>query len=172
MINYNIYISNEFEKWEIDTEKLEKAIENIFNFYMTCPEIVQKCCLQDYNFNTISFDILFCDSERTHELNKKYRQKDYPADIITFAVFADSPADEVFVLEFEINLGEIIIALDKIIEESEKKEISKESELLFMLSHGILHLLGFDHQTEEDFEFVVSHQKQALKNMGIKYDKI
>lgn len=172
MINYNIYISNEFDKWEIDTEKLEKAIENIFNFYMTCPEIVQKCCLQGFEFNTVSFDILFCDSERTHELNKKYRQKDYPADIITFAVFADSPADEVFVLEFEINLGEIIIALDKITEEAEKKEISKESELLFMLSHGILHLLGFDHQTEEDFEFVVSHQKQALKSMGIKYDKI
>jgi len=172
MIDYNIYISNEFKNWEIDTEKLEKAIENIFDFYMSCPEIVQNCCLQDYNFNTVSFDILFCDSERTHELNKKYRQKDYPADIITFAVFADSPADEIFVLEFEINLGEIIIALDKIVEEADKKEISKESELLFMLSHGILHLLGFDHQTEEDFDFVVSHQKLALKSMGIKYDKI
>ena len=41
-----------------------------------------------------------------------------------------------------------------------------------MLSHGILHLLGFDHQTEEEFNFVVTHQKLALKSMGITYDKI
>jgi len=172
MIDLNVYIVNEYSKWEIDTEKLAKSIEEIFKFYMTCPEIVENCCLNDYEYNTVSFDILLCDSEKTHQLNYKYRKKDYPADIITFAVFADSPEEEKFILEFEINLGEIIIALDKIIEEAEKKEISKETELVFMLSHGILHLLGFDHQTEEDFNFVVSHQKLALKSMGIKYDKI
>lgn len=69
-------------------------------------------------------------------------------------------------------MGEIIIGLDKIIEESEKKEVSKEIELVFMISHGIMHLLGFDHQTQEEFDFVVAHQKQALESMGIKYDKI
>ena len=72
----------------------------------------------------------------------------------------------------EINLGEIIIALDKVIEEAAKKEISKETELIFLISHGIMHLLGFDHQSEEEFEFVVNYQKQALKSMGIDYDKI
>ena len=41
-----------------------------------------------------------------------------------------------------------------------------------MISHGILHLLGFDHQTMEDFEFVVNYQKKALESMGIRYDKI
>ena len=72
----------------------------------------------------------------------------------------------------EINLGEIIIGLDKIIEEAQKKEISKEMELVFLISHGIMHLLGFDHQSEDEFNFVVKHQKLALESMGIKYDKI
>ena len=50
--------------------------------------------------------------------------------------------------------------------------IPKEEELYFLISHGILHLLGFDHQTEEEFNFVVKHQKMALKKIGIVYDKI
>ena len=72
----------------------------------------------------------------------------------------------------EINLGEIIIGLDRVIDEAGKKEIDKETELLFLISHGIMHLLGFDHQTEKDFQFVVTHQKKALESIGIIYDKI
>ena len=172
MINYNIYVDNIYKNWEIEPEKISKATQEIFNFYLKTPEIANNCCLSTYNFKTISFDFLFCDSKKTHEINKEYRNKDYPADIITFAVFADSPDDERFVLDMEINLGEIIIGLDKIIEEAQKKEISKEMELVFLISHGIMHLLGFDHQSEDEFNFVVKHQKLALESMGIKYDKI
>ncbi len=172
MINSNIYIENIFNDWKPDCDKLTKAAGEILNFYMSIPEIAQDCCLQGYEYDKVSFDFLFCDGKKTHEINKEYRRKDYPADIITFAVFADSDDDEKFVLELEINLGEIIIALDKVIEEAAKKEISKESELIFLISHGIMHLLGFDHQSEEEFEFVVNYQKQALKSMGIDYDKI
>jgi len=128
--------------------------------------------LKDFEFETISFDILFCNGEKTHQINREYRNKDYPADIITFAVFADSGEEERFILDGEINLGEIIIALDKITQEAEIKGISKESELLFMISHGIMHLLGYDHQTEPEFDFVVNCQKKALESIGIKYDKI
>lgn len=172
MINFNIYIENEYNSWEPDKNKLIKDIESIMNFYMTVPEITENYCLKNYTYKSISFDFLFCDSTKTHTINKEYRNKDYPADIITFAVFADSADNERFVLDNDINLGEIILALDKITEEAQKKEISKETELIFLISHGILHLLGFDHQTEEEFNFVVSQQKNALKNIGIIYDKI
>lgn len=172
MINYNLYIENEFPNWKPDETQLLQQVKDIFNFYMNCPEIADHCCLVGHDYETVAFDFLFCNAEKTHVINRDYRNKDYPADIITFAVFADSDDDEKFVLDMEINLGEVIIALDKIIEESEKKQISKDSELLFMISHGILHLLGFDHQTEEEFNFVVTHQKEAMKSIGIIYDKI
>lgn len=172
MMKYNIYAQNQYPKWNIDINKYIKTAESILGFYLNCPEIKDNCCLKNYIYSTIAFDFLFCNGEKTHEINKEYRQKDYPADIITFAVFADSPDDEKFVLDMEINLGEIIIALDKIIEEAAKKGISKDTELIFMISHGILHLLGFDHQNEEEFEFVVNYQKKALQSMGIDYDKI
>lgn len=168
----NLYIENEYSDWKIEEDKVIDLAERIFLYYMHTPEIAQNCTLANQDFETVSFDFLFCDSKKTHEINRDYRDKDYPADIITFAVFADSPDEERFILDFEINLGEVIIALDKIMEEAEKKEISKEKELAFLISHGILHLLGFDHQTEEEFNFVVKHQKDALNSIGIAYDKI
>ncbi|MBE7713504.1 MAG: rRNA maturation RNase YbeY [Cyanobacteria bacterium SIG26] len=172
MINYNLYAENIYNSWKPNLDNIIDIAQKICEFYLSCPEIKSRCCIKDYNYNTLAFDFLFCDSKKTHEINKEYRNKDYPADIITFAVFADSTKEERFVLDFEINLGEIIIGLDKINEEANKKEISKETELIFMISHGILHLLGFDHQTEEEFDFVITYQKKALGNMGITYDKI
>ena len=151
---------------------VEDIANKIFNFYMSCAPISENSCLKKYGYESVSFDFLLCDGEKTHEINKEYRGKDYPADIITFAVFADSPEEEKFVLDGDINLGEIIIALDKIEESAKMKNISKEDELIFFISHGILHLLGFDHQTQEDYNFVVGYQKKALESINIYYDKV
>ena len=107
---------------------------------------------------------MFCDSTKTHQINRDYRDKDYPADIITFAIFADD--ENRFVFDNDINLGEIVIALDKA-EEMTNSDVSlsknREQELYFLISHGLMHLLGFDHQTEEDYNFVVEVQKKALR---------
>ena len=106
-----------------------------------------------------------------HITRGRYRNKDYPADIITFAIFADD--ENRFVFDGDINLGEIVIALDKVME-GVNRDISgsanKEQELYFLISHGLMHLLGFDHQDEEEYNFVISEQKKALES--INYDKI
>lgn len=172
MTNLNLYIENEYKNWKIDTEKYTQIAGKIFEFYMKTPAVYENCCLWGCEYNTVSFDFLFCGSNKTRKINKQYRGKDYPADIITFAIFADSAEEERFVLELEINLGEIIIGLDKVIEEAAKKEVPKETELIFLISHGILHLLGFDHKNEDEFKFVADNQKLALKNIGIEYDKV
>ena len=166
MINFNIYTENTYEQWEVDSEKISKTAQEIFNFYLKTPEIANHSCLKSYEFDTVSFDFLFCDSNKTHEINKEYREKDYPADIITFAIFADS--EEKFIFDGEINLGEVIIALDKVKEEAGKKGVTPEHELLFLVSHGILHLLGFDHQTMEEYNFVVEQQNKALESLVIR----
>ncbi len=171
-MNINIECKNEFDSWDIDFDFVKKRAEAIFEYLTTQPEIAENCCLKDYEYETVSFDFLFCDSGNTHSINLEYRSKDYPADIITFAVFADSEENERFVLDGEINLGEIIIALDKMIEGAKEKNISKEDELSFFISHGIMHLLGFDHLTQTDYNFVVNWQKKALESIDIKYDKI
>ena len=108
---------------------------------------------------------MYCDGAKNHEINREYRDKDYVADIITFAIFADTPVEERIVFDGEINLGEIILALDKITQSAKEKGVTKEEELCFLLAHGIMHLLGYDHQTEEDYNFVVAAQKMALNKI-------
>ncbi len=168
MTEFNIFSENIYSGWEINEKKFLDTAKKILKFYLSLPDVYKSSCLFDFEYNTISFDFLYCDSVKTHEINREYRNKNYPADIITFAIFADS--SEKFIFDGEINLGEVIIAMDKVIEEADKKEVSKEYELVFLISHGILHLLGFDHQTEEDYNFVVDLQNKALESMG--YDKI
>ncbi len=160
----NIFSENIYPDWEIDEKKFIQLARKILKFYLKQPEIKDSCCLALQVFDTISFDFLYCDSEKTHEINREYREKDYPADIITFAIFADS--EEKFIFDGEINLGEVIIALDKVQEEAKKKDVTPEYELAFLISHGIMHLLGFDHQTMEDYNFVIAQQNKALDSLG------
>lgn len=171
-MNINIECENEYNDWKLNLDDIKKTARLILEFLLKQDEIKEKYCLKDYEYDKISLDFLFCGSGNTHALNLEYRSKNYPADIITFAVFADSEEDERFVLDGEINLGEIIIALDKMIEGAKEKDIPKENELAFFIAHGIMHLLGFDHQTQEDYNFVIEQQKKALESIDIIYDKI
>ncbi len=162
-IKINVFSENLFKDIDIDEKKFINIAKKILRFYLE--KIFHKSCLNSFDFNTLSFDFLYCSSEKTHEINKEYRNKDYPADIITFAIFADS--EEKFVFDGEINLGEVIIAVDKVVEETIKKGTSFEHELSFLISHGIMHLLGFDHQTVEDYNFIVEMQRNALDGLGL-----
>lgn len=181
----NVFTENIYPKWELDEAEVIKVTRKIVEYYLGAGDkktgeedntdkvknsdeigsLLEISCLGNVDFDTVTFDILFCDGEKTHQINKDYRDKDYVADIITFAIFADD--DSKFVLDGDVNLGEIIIALDKIEQEAGKTGVSKYYQLYFLIAHGILHLLGFDHQTEEDYNFVVSVQKKALKYAGI-----
>ena len=165
MTKFNIFSENIFEGWDVDEKKFLDITKKILKFYLSIPEVYENSCLFGFDFKTISFDFLYCNSIKTHEINREYRNKDYPADIITFAIFADS--GEKFIFDGEINLGEVIIALDKVIEEADKKGVTREFELSFLISHGILHLLGFDHQSEDAYNFVIDLQNKALESIKI-----
>ena len=159
----NVFSENINENYEINERKFVNLAKNILKYYLT--KIYEKSCLKDCEFKTITFDFVYCDSKKTHEINREYRNKDYPADIITFAIFADS--EEKFIFDGDINLGEVMIALDKVEEEAEKKRTTFNFELAFLISHGIMHLLGFDHQTEEEYEFVIKMQNEALESIKL-----
>ena len=172
MKKINLYLENEYNIWQPEAEKIEEVVNKIFEYYSQDEEIIENWCLKNLDYDKITFDFFFCDGVKSHNINLEYRDKDYVADIITFAIFADSPIEEQFILDKNINLGEVIFALDKIEQEANNKDITKETELIFLISHGLLHLLGFDHQTQEDYNFVIRKQKKALEYIGINYDKI
>lgn len=169
MTTINIFTENIFDDWKVDEKDVINKTRKMLEFYIK--ELGNKSCLSDKEYESITLDIVFCDSKKTQELNRDYRNKDYPADIITFAIFADD--ENSFIFDGDINLGEIIIALDKVIS-GDNRDIShsknKEQELFFLISHGLMHLLGFDHRDEEEYNFVINEQRKALGS--IEYDKI
>lgn len=169
MTTINVFTENIFEGWKLDEKEVIGKTKNMLEFYIA--KLKDKSCLADKEYETITLDIVFCDSKKTQEYNRDYRNKDYPADIITFAIFADD--ENSFIFDGEINLGEIVIALDKVIE-GVNRDVSlsknKKQELYFLISHGLMHLLGFDHQSEEEYNFVIAEQRKALES--INYDKI
>ena len=169
MTTINIFTENIFSDWKLDEKDVIEKTRIMLEFYIS--KLKKDSCLEGYEYDSITLDIVFCDSEKTHELNRDYRDKDKPADIITFAIFADD--ENRFVFDGDINLGEIVIALDKVLE-GVNRDISlsknKEQELYFLISHGLMHLLGFDHQSEEEYNFVINEQRKALGS--IEYDKI
>ena len=165
----NIFTENLYQNWKVNEQDIIQKTKQLINYYLE--NLEEQSCLKEQKFNSLTLDIVFCDSKKTHELNREYREKDKPADIITFAIFADD--ENHFIFDGDINLGEIVIALDKVVE-GVNRDISnsknKEQELFFLISHGLMHLLGFDHQSEEDYNFVIENQKSALESIG--YDKI
>ena len=165
----NVYTENIFPEWKLDEKDVIKKTKALLEYY---DEVLgEKSCLNGYKYKSVTLDIVFCDSNKTHELNREYRNKDKPADIITFAIFADD--ENRFVFDNDINLGEIVIALDKVIE-GVNRDISqsknKEQELYFLISHGLMHLLGFDHRDESEYNFVIEEQRKALGS--INYEQI
>jgi len=169
MAQINIFTDNIFDGWDVNQKDIIQKTRKMLEFYIK--ELGNESCLYGKEYDSITLDIVFCDSKKTHELNRDYRNKDYPADIITFAIFADD--ENSFIFDGDINLGEIVIALDKVIEGA-NRDISfsknREQELFFLISHGLMHLLGFDHQSQEEYNFVIAEQKKALE--CIEYDKI
>ena len=115
--------------------------------------------------------VTFVDNEAIHEINRQYRDKDQPTDVISFAM------EELGEGEVEIIgegmprvLGDIIISTDRTKEQAEEYGHSFERELGFLAVHGFLHLLGYDHMTEEDEKEMFGKQDAILATFGLSRD--
>lgn len=107
--------------------------------------------------------ILVCDTE-IRQINKEYRQKDSVTDVISFAM--KDQADE-----YEINdeiancLGDIFISVPAVFRQAKSYGHSVKREFLFLFVHGLLHLLGYNHEDEESEKVMFSLQEEILNEI-------
>ncbi len=167
----NIFIENIYKNESISDDELQCILENtkkMTDFALQNQEIYEKSVLNNYKFSTLCFDIVFCNDEYIHKINLEYRGKDRATDVISFAIFADSPEEERFIFDDEeINLGEIIISIDTLKKQALENNVSIKDELYFLISHGILHLFGFDHQTNKDYNVMISYQNEMRNTVDV-----
>ena len=115
--------------------------------------------------------ITFVTNEAIHEINREYRDKDQPTDVISFAL-EEMGEGEVEIIGEGIPriLGDIIISTDRTREQAAEYGHSFERELGFLAVHGFLHLLGYDHMTEQEEKEMFSKQDEILHSFGLSRD--
>lgn len=106
--------------------------------------------------------IRFVENEEIQTLNREYRDKDRPTNVLSFPFEVPD-----FIDEHIPTLGDIIIAMDVIIKEAAEQEKTVNAHLTHMTVHGTLHLLGFDHITDEEAEEMEGLEIQILAELGL-----
>jgi probable rRNA maturation factor len=100
--------------------------------------------LENLNCQDKEISLLFVDDDGIREINKKYLKRNHPTNVIAFSMtegeFSDVNPDI---------LGDIIISAETALRDAKNAEIEFEEELDYLIIHGILHLLGYDHKSSE-----------------------
>lgn len=115
------------------------------------------------NLDNAIFNIIFINNNKIQEINKQYRHIDAPTDVISFAL---EDTEDGYKSEFRV-LGDIYISLDKAKEQAQYYNHSLKREICFLAVHGLLHLLGYDHQTKEEEQIMFQKQEDYLNDFGI-----
>lgn len=134
---------------------LEEKNKNLFHQIM---EKTEKLLHLDKQY---LFSVIFVDSEMIHEINKEYRGIDRTTDVISFAL-KDSEDQYERMEELDEELGDIFINVDRVRLQAKEYGHSFDRELSFLFTHGLLHLLGYDHQKEEEEKIMFALQDEIL----------
>lgn len=156
----DISFLNEQDKFDI-TDKLKELIT-----------LAAKTALDYMGFDRdAEISVMFTDNEGIRVLNVQHRGIDRATDVLSFPMLEydddgemfDDPGD----IEDELCLGDIVISLERAAEQAEEYGHSFEREVGFLTVHSMLHLLGYDHMTEEEEKEMFGFQKEILAKMGL-----
>ena len=154
---------DEQEKLEF-TEEMETVIQRAVSTTMEVLECDGTDC---------EVSILITDNEGIQNINRETRDIDAPTDVLSFPIL-EFDNDGVMIEESGdydgdlLLLGDIVISLEKAAEQAEEYGHSLMRELGFLAAHSTLHLMGFDHQGEEDTPVMRAHEKAVMEKMGLK----
>jgi probable rRNA maturation factor len=141
----------------------------------------------------VMLTLLITDDEGIREMNAQYRQQDMPTDVLSFPLLekplAKAPADQLWMAQENediaktterqapafitppgmiTNLGDIMMSWPTIVRQAAEAGHSAMYELLYLLSHGVLHLVGYDDHTEAGYQAMVSIQQSVMQTVGQK----
>jgi len=140
------------------TDDMTKTIEGLLELAAKKEEVA----------DDTEVSVTFVDNERIQEINREYRDKDKPTDVISFALEEMGEGElEIIGEDMPRVLGDIIISIPRTKEQAEEYGHSFTRELGFLAVHGFLHLLGYDHETTEDEQEMFSKQRVILDEYGL-----
>ncbi|AEM78484.1 MULTISPECIES: rRNA maturation RNase YbeY [Thermoanaerobacter] len=156
----NILIDNRQDK--VDAINLEELVEKVIKTVLEVEEVI----------DNVEVSVSFVDNEEIRKLNKYYRGIDKPTDVLSFplAEFEDTYAEveEIEEDSEEVQpIGDIVISLEKALEQSMEYGHSFEREVAYLTAHSMLHLLGYDHETEEERKIMREKEEEVMARLNI-----
>lgn len=139
-----------------------KKLEELIN------KVLEECFktekIDSYN---LYISVTLTNPEYIRKLNKEYRQIDKETDVLSFPMFEKDEIKSLENLEFEETLGDIVISVQRVEEQSKEYGHSFERELAYMVVHGFYHLMGEDHMNDEEKEIMRAKEENVLNKLNI-----
>ena len=148
-------------RWGIDPGDEINSIEAEQIIRIVCRAIAKK-----ENLDASELSISLVDNEEIQELNRRYRGIDRMTDVLSFSLLeGDEP--EIWDEDSPIALGDIVISWPVMLAQAIEYGHSATRELAFLTAHGFYHLLGYDHETQEDEKIMFALQEEVLTTLGM-----
>lgn len=151
----------------LDIEKNEE-FEDIIN------KVLNTCFKEENLLDTnLYISVTLTNPENIRKINKEYRNVDKETDVLSFPMFEKDEIQAIIESkEYDVDdvLGDIIISIERVKEQSKEYGHSFERELAYMVVHGFYHLMGYDHIKEEDKEKMRPKEENILHMLNITRD--
>jgi probable rRNA maturation factor len=149
----NILIEEGIEP-EPETEWMQRVVESVLGEENLPP--------------TIEMSLLITGQARIQELNKEYRGKDQPTDVLSFSLVEQKDGEsEAFIGPPDglIHLGEVIISYPQTVLQAQESGHGIKKEIAILIIHGVLHILGYDHEKKELAPAMKAREKEILEHL-------
>ena len=123
-------------------------------------ELLLKSAVKYLDIDNALFNVIIVDDKRIYEINKEYRNVDRSTDVISFAL---EDSDKIENMDIRV-LGDIYVSIDTARRQAYEYYNSEEEEIRFLVIHGLLHLLGYDHMDEKDEKEMMDLEERVLIN--------
>ena len=149
-VHYDMAINA--EGWQ-NEETLRRLVDSVL-----------QATLRELGFDNIDSELslVFTNDADIREINGKWRHIDKPTNVLSFPAFALQPGQE----PGEI-LGDIVIARETVAREAAEEHKSFDDHLSHLVVHGLLHLMGYDHQNDDEAEQMETLERKILASLGI-----
>lgn len=165
-MTFSVEVDDGIKQLEVETDKVFERVAKAVLDFMKCPF---EC----------EVTLTLTDDERIRKLNREYRDTDSSTDVLSFPMvdfeqpadyscIDDDPTDLFDPENGELMLGDIVISTDHVIAQAEEYGHSVLRELAFLITHSMLHLLGFDHMEPEDAVIMEQAQDDILNMLNIR----
>ncbi len=143
----------------------EQVSELDFDFEKLIEQVVDATLKYENILFDIEVSVTVVDNEEIKELNGKHRDKDCATDVLSFPMYTNFG---MFKPEDMVLLGDIVLSLEKAVEQAKSYNHSIKREVGFLVAHSMLHLLGYDHLVEDEEKIMIKKQEDILNSIGLK----